>query len=282
MNNMQTQKKNTVPWRILFWEPVSGTGERLAAGIIFKFSDAWETTRILRDDVLTNLYGQAAGNAKNLIDFGLKMYLSAAEATDSIDNLNSPIAGLNPGEMRRTAANSVTEVLRTAALMYSSLARSDIFDEQDETELPQSEEVTRRFSTEVRDRVASSHPILLQGFGNTERLTPNGQPVKFGFYSPNAILHFSVLSPVRQNASVKDARAKLWELSMASELSGIKKAALISAFPNPNEPTIGEKQKQQLAVNRLQIASEADQFNMRLYAVYSAEEAANKVIEMAL
>ncbi|ARQ46707.1 hypothetical protein [Oxalobacter formigenes] len=281
MSINSTHQKGFIPWRALFWEPVSGTGERMMVGVIYCFNDEWKTSRILRDDILDSLYGKSSSSAKNMIEFGLSLYLSTAKATNEIKFLDTPMAGLMPGPYRETVASSESDILRTAALMHSSLAKLDIFDAEEEFDSPQPEEVNRRFSTEIRENVTSKRPELHQWFNKGSPLITNGSIVKFGFCSPSALIHFSLLRPVTQSASVKDARAKLWELSRASDISGIKNAALITAMPNENDPTIGPKQLEQLLKYKKDIEDEADAVNMRLHAVYNVNEASDKLIEMA-
>ena len=155
--------------------------------------------------------------------------------------------------------------------MKASGALIDVYKRQEEEfDSPQPEEVNRRFSTEIRENVTSKRPELHQWFNKGSPLITNGSVVKFGFCSPSALIHFSLLRPVTQSASVKDARAKLWELSRASDISGIKNAALITAMPNENDPTIGPKQLEQLLKYKKDIEDEADAVNMRLHAVYNA------------
>ena len=73
------------PWRALFWEPVSGTGERLMVGVVYCYEGRWGVARTIRDDVLANLYGKAAEGAKRLLDTAMEMYRAAAEAGSSLE-----------------------------------------------------------------------------------------------------------------------------------------------------------------------------------------------------
>ncbi|WP_336971828.1 hypothetical protein [Alcaligenes sp. PF14] len=269
------------PWRALFWEPVAGTGERLMVGLVYSFKGQWAAQRILRDDVLESLYGKASADVKTLIDHALKTYAVAAEASNDIDTISFSVAGLIPSDARFVRVDSVSELLQVAALLYSSLAQIDKFDEQDENDAPQAEEVNKRFSTEVREAVISRRPDLMYGFGKGGRLTMGGALVKFGFFSPSVILHFSVLHPVRQSASVRDARAKLWELSRAANLSGIAKAGLITAIPRLDDPSIGQHQRKSIASNQMAIEREADDAEIRLYPVHNASEGAEQLIALA-
>lgn len=266
-------------WRPLFWEPVAGTGERLMVGIVHDFGGETGTARIIRDDVLDALYGKAADGVRRLLEHAFQMYLAAAKAS-SLGDVGVSMMGLHAGDLRETEVRSLTELLHVAALLYSSLANMDKLDELDEADAPQQEDVNRRFSTEVRSGVASIRPDLSVNFGKGGRLVPGGQLVKFGYFSPTAVLHFTVLNAVRQAAGVRDARARLFELQRARDVAGIGKAALIAAVPRDDDPTLGPKQREQLKLNRAEIESEADAVKMRWVAVSTVPAAVAHVIEM--
>lgn len=269
------------PWRPVYWEPVSGTGERLMVGVLHAFGGKVQATRTLRDDVLDSLYGQHhSAGARKLIDTGLHLLVTAANAA-GLEAVTMPLMGLTPGVLRATAANTVGELLRTAALLYSSLANLDRLDDLEETDAPQAEEASRRFSTEVRERVIAQRPILAGGFGRSSILIEGGQSVRFGYCSPNLVVHFSLLHPVRQSASVRDARARLWELERAMEVAGIAQAALITAIPKPDDATLGDKQKASAKMNAQEIEREANASGIRLYTVHTPEEGAAKLLEIA-
>jgi hypothetical protein len=267
-------------WRALFWEPVAGTGERLAVGVVYEFGGKWAATRIIRDDVLDALYGKQSAAARSLIEHGLSIYQAAA-AAGGIEHLSMPLGGLFPTELRQTEATSIPDVLRTAALLYSSLAQIESFDLADDTAMPLPEEVNRRFSTDVKSLVIGRRPDLATCFGQGGKLTDGGQTVRFGFFSPKAVLHFSVLHPNRQSASVRDGRARLWELHRAKAASGIPMAALIMSMPKHDDPTLGSKQRDQFLAHKIELQKEAAGAQILLHAVTTAGEAADRVIEAA-
>ena len=267
----------------MFWEPVEGTGERLMAGVVLRFNGELYSRRLLRDDVLENLYGKAAANPRQLIDKALALCAALVEARGDagIEALRDPIMGLHPGDLRTTDALSVNDALKQAVLLHASLSQVDALDEPEEADVPTPEEANRRFATEVRDAVTQVHPELARNFSRTARLLEDGIPVRFGYLSERAILHFSVLHPARQSAGVRDARARLWELSrarMAIEL----RAALITAVPSDDDLTLGPRQRAALRANRQEIEREADAAIMRAFAVTNVEQAVERVLEFAL
>lgn len=269
------------PWRPLYWEPVSGTGERLMVGVVYGFGGEFRAVRTIRKDVLECLFGRSASGLVSLIDESIRVVQLIAAESRSLDGVSSEVFGLAPGELRNTAAASAVELLETACLLYSSLVNLDKLDDVDENDAPQQEDVNRRFGTEVRTEVLKIRPDLSSGFGATAQLITGGQAVKFGFSSHRAIIHFTVLHPVRHNASLRDARAKLFELQRAREISGIPHAALIAAAPRQDDPTLGSKQRDQLRVNQIEIEREADAVDMRWYPAHSATEGATRLIAVA-
>ena len=247
-------------------------------GVLYDFASTIAAVRLLRDDVLDSLYGQhASSSVRNLIDTGLSLLQTAAQVA-GIHEASMPLMGLFPGAVRATGASSANELLRTAALLYSSLSNLDKLDELDESDAPLAEEVSERFSTEVKELVLKTHPQLLQYFGKAAPLIDGGQIVRFGFCSPHLVAHFCVLHPARQSSSVRDARARLWELARAKEIAQIKSAALITAVPRMDDATLGSKQRDQMQANIEQVTREADASEIRLLPVNTTQEAAEKLI----
>lgn len=267
------------PWRALYWEPVPGTGERLMVGVVHAYGGELRSVRTIRDDVLDCLFGKAAPGLRRLIDHALNLYQAAGTAVRSVEPLEGPIAGVFAGPVRATEASSAAELLQTACLLFSSLGNLDKLDDAEESDAPQQDEVNRRFGSEVKAEVIRTRPDLAAGFGRGGTLINGGQKVKFGYFSPSAVVHFTVLHPVRQSASVRDARARIFELHKAREVAQIGHAALIAAVPRNDDATLGCRQREVLLANRKEIEAEADSMNLRWYEVSTATEGAERLIE---
>lgn len=282
---MSFQPSDTVdtkwPWRPLFWEPVAGTGERIMVGVIHGFNGEFQAVRTIRDDVLDCLFGKSSTGLRRLIDHALAMYQGAAQAGHSIEPLSIPISGLHPGPFRSTQALTLPELLQTACLLYSSMSSLDKLDEPEESDAPQQDEINRRFGSEVKQEVGKRRVDLLPSFGRSAALIFGGQSVRFGFFSPIAVLHFTVIHPVRHSASMRDARARIFELQRAREISGVSQAALIAAVPRDDDATLGSRQLEVLRANRIEIEAEADAVNLRWFAVSTAVDGADRLIEIA-
>jgi hypothetical protein len=271
-------------WRPFFWEPVEGTGERLMAGVVLSFNGQLTAKRMLRDDVLDCLYGKAAANPKRLIDEALDTYLTIARERgfSVLAEMSDCVMGLHPGRARTTDALSVGDAMRHAVLMHASVAQLDGWDELEESDSPAAEEVNKRFATEVREAVVAERPDLARNFSRTARLIYGGRLVRFGYLSEKAVIHFSVLHPVRQAASVRDARARLWELQRARDTAGLQHAGLITWVPmEQNDVTLGEKQRHELHENRTEIEREAAESQIDFRPVESAHQARDQLLSIA-
>lgn len=270
-------------WIPLYWEPVKGTGERLMAGVIAQFDGDWIKEKIIRDEILDSLYGKQSANPKILINQGL------STALDLISNVgfefaiqHSPeILGLYLGKYRETEALSTKDLMRQAALLYSSLANLDSFEVLEESDTPSQEDTNKRFATEVKELVTARRLDLREYFNKAGNLTNDGLPVRFGFLSHRAVFHFSVINSIRQSNGVRDARARLWELSNAQQYASIPFAGLITGVSSFDDPSLGVKQKNQLEKNIKEIEKEADKWNMRFLPVNSSSQAADCVIKFA-
>ncbi len=250
-------------------------------GVVYGFAGEFRATRTIRDDALEGLFGKASAGLRRLIEHALASYQAAARAVSSLEPTAASIAGLHPGPLRQTEAASSAELLQTACLLYSSLGNLDKLDDAEESDAPQQDEVNRRFGSEVRIEVARRRPELVTGFGRGGALVPGGQTVRFGYFSPKTVIHFTVLNPVKQSTSVRDARARIFELSRAREIAGIDRAALIAAVPRDDDATLGSRQRDSLRVNLAEVEAEADAVRLRWFAVYTAVEGASRLIDMA-
>ncbi len=269
-------------WRPLFWEPVEGTGERLMAGVVVQLGGETVVRRVIRDDVLDSLYGSDSSRPRVLIEESLEICRRIVDTggEDGLLLLESPIFGLHPGPYRQTDALGVGDAIRQAVLLYSSLAQTDIADDEDDGTV-QPEEVNRRFATEVRDAVLQQAPDLARFFNRQARLHQDGSLIRFGFLSDATVIHFSTVSAVRQSASVSYARAKLWELARAKEFAGLPSAALLTAVPRKDDPTLGSKQRSKLVTNLSEIEREADDGKIRFLPVDSVSMAVERVLELS-
>ena len=263
----------------LYWEPVTGTGERLAVGALVSDQQGIYAKRIIREDSLRAMYGKQGESLCNLLDFGLLALQGMSEP--SLSSVPTGIAGLISGEARFIYASSVLDAFHTCVLMYSSLGNLEEWDEEEDGDDDSGEQTAKTFYTQVRDSVIAARPLLKPGFGQKVPLLDGGRPTKFGFRNERTILHFGVLAPNNQNYGIRDAQAKLWQLRSASDFAQVPDAALIFGVPHQDDVTIGDKLRRMLTENIGEIESEANRFNMRFVPVTSIDAATQEVVRRA-
>ena len=248
------------------------------AGVIIEFSGETTAHRLIRSDVLESLYGSNVKQIEHFLDTALSTLCEIAKLSGQ--EHMPEIMGMFPGKTQTSQAQSRTEGIRHAVMLYSSLCNPEYNEQDEEEESILVAVANKRFSTDIRSKVLQSHPILKEFFNKKSPMHEDGNPVRFGFISPQIILHFAVLHPTRQSQSVSNARAKLWELSGARDY--IKSpAAMILSVPEPNDPTIESSQQDAALRNRAEIEKEADDRHMRIYHVHSPQAGAAQLIELA-
>lgn len=249
------------------------------AGVIVEFSGEITSHRLIRPDVLESLYGSESKKIEHYLDASLSMACEIAKLSGQ-EHL-SELMGLFPGKTQSSQARNRIEAIRHAILLYPSLCNPDYTDESEEYDSPSVVEANKRFSTEIRHKTLSIVPSYIEFFNKKSPLFEGGNPVRFGFISPKIIVHFAVLHPIRQSQSVSNARAKLWELSGARDYIS-SPAAMILSVPQPNDPTIGPQQQEAALRNMAEIEKEADDREMRIYHVHSADAGAEQLMEIAV
>jgi len=268
-------------WVPVFWEPVSGTGEQLMVGVVVRFDSNITAHRIIREDVLTALYGKSSGKPLSMIEFALNDLKTIAihRGLEALEHESS--MGLSCRRARLTEPESIDDALRTAATMFSSLANIDLVDSLEDIDVPNQEEQVRHWTIDVREKVLTTRPALGKSFNKAVKFYPDGEPVRFGFINDRAVIHFGVLRPIQQSSSLRDSRARLWELARAQEAVKRPHAALLLAVPRVGDPVLGEKQLAYAQRNQREIEREADEVQIRLRTVTSADEGAKLVLELA-
>ncbi|CAK0776873.1 conserved hypothetical protein [Gammaproteobacteria bacterium] len=264
-------------WVPVFWEPVAHTSERLMVGVMVRFQGELVARRILRDNVLNCLYGKKADKVESMIDAGLADLRIAAKF--GMDNLPAGTFGLTCGPFHATQPWSVSDALRVAAQMYSSLANIQTLDELEESDAPTPEAYNRRFTALVRAEVTALRPDLSSYFGRAAPLLEHGELVRFGYCSPRTAIHFSVFNPKNQPGSVRDARARIFELFKVRDYASLPGAALVISVPHEDDPLVTKAQTASLKRNLVEIEREAVDARLQLFPVVSPSDGAKRLIE---
>jgi hypothetical protein len=265
--------------RPIYFEPVSGTGERLAVGALVSGQGLIEAKRIIRDDSLEAMYGSKGANLANLIDFGLMTLAKLAD--DRLEQAPPPVAGLEAGEARHIFAASMADAFRTCVLMFSSLGSLQAWDEEQDENEDRAESASKLFYTRVRDATVALRPDFLGAFGRKVTLRASGKPMRMGFINERAVFQFGVLSPTNQHYGFRDAQSKLWQLYCVKDYARLPVAALIFGVPREDDPTLSDRARRSIQADISEIEMEADSYGLRFLPMTTVDAAAQEVISRA-
>ena len=89
-----------------------------------------------------------------------------------------------------------------------------------------------------------------------------------------------MVAPVRPGPSLRDARARLFELQRCKEITGLEKAVLISSVPSADDPSIGDRQRANIVNICNEIAGEARAAQVGFIAVPDAASGAKQLMSL--
>lgn len=269
----------TATWYALRFEPMRGTGEAFTCAILVKDAVGVEVRKVIRDDILTALFGQHAGHVTQLIEIAAESLAAWAREHDP-GEWHPPLTGFWLSECRQGASRiERAGVFRQAILLSAAFAQLD-YAPQEMDEQP-ALEAARTFIGRVRDQVRAIRSELDGYFQKQARIVPNGALVQFGFLMPTRAAHFEVLRPSTLSTSVRFARGKLYELRKARALVPLERTALVIGVPH--EGDLGYSDRQHAAIERelTELQQEAREDDTDVLPAVSEPEAAAHVIAIA-
>lgn len=271
---------HSAEWAPLLWEPVMGTEERLMVGVVARCGEQWTAVRVVREDVFTAIYGKKGAGAKAMVDLAIDM-LRARLPLQSWYQVTLPISGFHLGAQRDAAGDTVSGIVRQAVAMAASLSRPDIIDEIEAEDTPgASESVNRQWATKIRDAAANENPEVIRYFNQALKFYDDGEQIKFGFCNDRLAMHFGLLRVSSLSSSIKDARARLWELRMARSLAH-RSAGLLIGVPHNDDVTLSDRQRDSVIRNVAELEREAEEGEVTLLPVTTPEDGARELIRLA-
>lgn len=268
-------------YAVISWEPVAGSNERLNVAAIAEFNGHVITKILIRSEVLRCMYGTAGDSIANMISIlvdaigriGTSQGMSTAL-------LSIPLANFTFSKEKNTYATNEYDLFRQIILMNFSLSVIADDGSTDSEEPPISEkEINQQWTSKIKLALQITRPDLSIYFNREAILVENGMPVKFGILAPGVAIHFGLIKLTSQTQSIKDAKSKMWELSLAKErLGGSIRVSLIFGTPPHDDLTASDRQKSKLESNITELTQEAKYRHVNFMAVQTINDAVNSVI----
>ncbi|MEM5314290.1 hypothetical protein [Paraburkholderia sp. JHI869] len=267
-------------WAIMKWEPMAGSGEILNVGALLQRDGTVEAHVLVKSEVLHCMYGGAALRAMQMIQYALEAARGiAADQSLEAAIIAPALENCRFGAVMDTYADDRADAIRQIVSECCSLGTLPTEPEEEADTAPLDErEVQRQWTTRIRNVIQVERPDLVRFFGGQATIVEGGQAVKFGFLAPSLVAHFGLLKPNQQGQGMKDARSKMWELSLARERNPSLATALILGTPHENDILLSERTLAQISSNVAELTQEAAQSRLSLRPVHTEREAADALI----
>lgn len=234
--DVQTAPSYRASWAPVFFEPITGSGERITVAIVVSDAAGGEVKRTVREDVLKALYGSRRAHLSQMIDF----VLDALRSQIGNANPTIPLTGFSLGSWKEASSRAERYgVLRQAVYRSCSMASLDELDAQEDETTAQ--EGTKQWQAQVRQSVIERRPELANSFNCDVQLISNGMPPRIGFLYESRGANFATLRPNGLSASVGTVRGKLYELVMVKREGFVSRGAVILGAPREDDITYPEK-----------------------------------------
>lgn len=281
-NDVSAYLATNARWAILKWEPMAGSGEILNVAAILEINGGVETYVLVRPEVVQCMYGAAATRVMQMIDFALSAATDLATKESIEAAIANPVLGNFPfGPLRETYADDRPDAIRQIISECCSLGVLPSEPEEEADTTPtEDRDVQRQWTTKIRNIIQIECPELIRFFGGQAKIVDHGQSVKFGFLAPSLAAHFGLLKPNQQRQGMKDARSKMWELSLAKERNPSLRTALILGTPRSDDILLADRTLSQLSDNVAELLQEAQYSGLSLRDVHTEREAADVLVEL--
>lgn len=263
-------------WAPVFFEPITGSGERITVAVLISDAAGREVKRTVRDEVLKALYGSKRAHLSQMIDF----VLAALRAQGDESNPKIPLTGFSLGQWQEASSRAERYgVLRQAVMRSCSMATLDDLDAQEDEATAQ--EGAKQWQVQVRQSVIERRPELANSFNRDVQLISNGLPPRIGFLHDGRGANFATLRPNGLSASVGTVRGKLYELVMVKREGFVSRGAVILGAPREEDLTYSEKALQATMRAIAELKHEASEDDLELMPAHSVLEAADQVLALA-
>lgn len=270
-----------VYWAPLVIEPVPNSPERFVAAIA-AVSETGESgfRPLVNRQRLKAMFGSASVALGGVVDTGiasLQSYLAtngpvqAQRRAPALRDWSSPLQGVYLGDSHVTYVSSFGDVFPRAARQCSVFGSGLLDAEHQDTVTPH-----HPWAVPVVDVLKKLKPQLSNSLNAPVRLRTTDHAIRFTYYGVTLAANVVVLSPRRMAASLREARAHLWNLSLVADVPDLLirpiNLELLTGVTEDNPQT-------RSAIEEL--AFEARGRSVNVSRVESSEDAARQIIAKA-
>lgn len=289
-------------WSPIFFEPILGSGERLAVGIVV-FSEAasfvFPANKLSR---LQCLYGDRAAWVIDVVAGALEWLKDdvAVRGIKAYQDPASPISGISFSELKPGGAESWSQFvdlyLGSASSLHARAESRRAISTVDEVaeQLESIEKANReKLPVLVANKVINRHPSL-QGFfrselrlNNPKKTHAKGHRVNIDFAGSKIVANFCTLPGARSFKSAEYIKTRLWDLAIDRDRSPLRiqpsTAHEMFVFrPSLDDPNFSEKQQSNIGEVLAELEEQADKEEIRLRPFTTVDQMADRIVNAEL
>lgn len=286
-------------WAPIILEPISGSYERLVAGVAVVNASGFHVELANSLHRLECLFGEdasAAVMAVRIAGESLRRDLSQ-RSVDAIQRPESAVSGIYVGECREAEGTSLQHIATSWMAVLSSLYEAvPIGEELDEDRLA----VDAKKATAPRDRL----PFLVCDYvrqhrenytryfsqdlqeGGERRRRGGSHHVVIDFAGPRLVANFGTLQAGALTKSVHLIKRRLWDLKVERDKDRspvlVRQHEMILQRPSSDDPQVTVQQQSNISEALEALEAQADQEELRLLALESVTAIGQRILSYEL
>lgn len=270
----------------VFIEPIIGSGERICVGIVALGQDgAHVVVQTIKEDSAACMLGAASPKFLNLVRVALTSLEKFVAVKQNISDWQSPIPGIRLGSLTSGRVADLTTMVRTVARNHAFLSAMSDFSAADEG-IADDSPATDRWATMVKEATTLIRPNFSDLFNRQLKLTSKGI-TRFDFFGQNLAAQLGRILPGHGiSGLVRTAKAKLWDLETLREYNeqqlfqSTNSYELILYRPQDKDPAYSEREIGRLNEAIVELEETGDKQQLRVVSAFTAEEAAQRIINV--
>lgn len=278
--------------RVVFWEPIYGSGERLAVIVAAKSEDGFKVQPVVGKATWQCFLGNQAKTAMRVVEMAVASLEAHLNNGQRIESWTPPLSGMIAGDVRFIVARDMTQVIRIVMRESASFAvlpqaldfNDDLMENSDESDVD-------RWPVQVSKLVIDRRPRLAQFFNRKLSVNDHARLTHLDYAGERYCANFAKMLPdIRLGHWVGKAKIKLLDLEQIrghaangtlfkSDADMQPQFEMILYRPRADDPGYTDKAMGNLEKAIAQLEDFADGHQMRLIIAHEATEAANRLLE---
>lgn len=277
-------------WAPVYLEPITGSGERITVAVTAVGANGeFHVYPTLREDALRCFLGDRASGLLSICRLCTQNLERHLGESLPLNEWRPPLGGFSLGEMQETNAPDMTAAIRMAIADSAFLcALPEQLGVELETQIAAVEVADNdRWPSQVQTAVSHRAPALAQYFGRRFRVASQARQTPIDFVGQRLAVNLARLLPGRGLAQhIRTAKVKLWDLDAVRTMAeapslfqgGLPQFELLLYRPHDDDPTYSDREIAGLHEALAELEEVGDRHRLRVQAVFSADEAADRII----